>query len=120
MKRSRSVVLLALMSVGLVFAWQTIRANDDESSPSTTGAAFEATQLDLLNRIEALEKRIVKLEAETLPVRQADNKETRTVPAPRLLPQTAKLDNEAPPRKTNGTTWRIRMLSHRSSSDRPN
>jgi hypothetical protein len=122
MTRSHNLLALTLLVFGVVFALQNTRANDgDIPSESTIQTASDANQLDLLSRIEALEKRIAKLEAEKSLVQQADNQETRYIPAPRTLPQVAPSENDdTPPRKTNGTTWRIRMLSHRSSADRPN
>jgi hypothetical protein len=120
MTRSYWLLAISLVGFGLVFAWQQTRADDDIQNEAAIPSAVTVSQADLLARIETLEKRIAKLEAEKSPIQQADNRETLFIPAPRTLPQVAPLENENPGNKTNGTTWRIRMLSHRSSGNRPN
>ena len=116
MKRFLTLFAIASILFGIAFAWQSSHADDDKAD---VRPGERATQLELIERIESLEKRLAKLEAETQPVRQADHRETPYVPNPRTLPPvTASEDNEQPNR-INGQTWRIRMLSHRQSIDGP-
>jgi hypothetical protein len=118
MKRALTVFAIAPILFGIAFAWQSSNA-DDEKIESTVRPEQPAVQLELIERIEALEKRLEKLEAKTMPVRQADHREPIYVPTPRTLPSaTASEDHEGSSR-TNGQKWQIKMLSHRQSTDGP-
>ena len=118
MKRLLTVFVMAFVLFGIAFAWQSSSA-DDDNVESTARTDQTATQQELIERIEALEKRLEKLEAETMPVRQADHREMPYVPIPRTLPPAAAAEDGEGQSKTNGQTWRIRMLSHRQSADGP-
>lgn len=116
MKRSLTLFAIAPILFGVAFAWQSSNA-DDENAESTVRPEENATQLELIQRIEALEKRLEKLEAETQPVRQADHRETPYVPTPRTLPPAIATEDYEGSSRTNRQTWRIKMLSHRQSRD---
>ena len=118
MKRSLTLVAIALILFGVAFTWQSSNA-DDEKADASAQTEADTKQLELLERIEALEKRLEKLEAETMPIRQADHRVTPYVPTPGTLPPAATDEDYEGARKTNGQTWRIRMLSHRRSADGP-
>ncbi len=118
MKQTLTRVAMALVLFGIAFAWQSSNA-DDEKAGLTTRTETDAKQLELIERIEALEKRLEKLEAESRPIRQADHRDTPDVAKPDMLPSVATDEDHEGARKTNGQTWRIRMLSHRRSADGP-
>ena len=118
MKRSLTLAAISLTLFGVAFAWQSSNA-DDEKADLTVGSEATSKQLELIERIEALEKRLEKLEAETMPIRQADHRDGSYAPTPGLLPPVATEEDDDGARKTNGQTWRIRMLSHRRSADGP-
>jgi hypothetical protein len=118
MKRSLTLVTTALILFGVAFTWQSSNA-DDEKADATARTEGAAKQLELIKRIEALEKRLEKLEAEKMPIRQADHRDEYYVPAPGTLPQGGAEEDYEGGRKTNGQTWRIRMLSHRRLADGP-
>ena len=120
MRRSHSILVSALLFAAAVFSWPQSRAHDDSKTDSTNRQVSEISQADLLERIVMLEQRLARLESEKSLVQQADNRETASEPAPRPLPAIVPTEKVNPPKKTNGTTWRIRMLSHRSSANRTN
>jgi hypothetical protein len=103
---------MAATLFGVAFAWQSSDAGDADAA-ATARSEDQATQLELIQRIESLEKRLEKLEAETMPIRQADHREPTYVPTPRILPPATASEDNAGSTITNGQTWRIRMLSHR-------
>ena len=114
----RTLFVFAAMLFGIVIAWQSSKA-DDEKVELSVRRLDSATQLELIRRIEALEKRLEKLEAEAQPVRQAEFRQPDYVPTPRMLPPTTVPDADEGSNRTNGQTWRIRMLSHRQSTNGP-
>ncbi len=118
MKRSLALAAISFTLFGVAFAWQSSNA-DDEKADLTAGSEASSKQLELIERINALEKRLEKLEAEKTPVRQADHREIPYVPRPGTLPPEVTDENNEGSSKTNGQTWRIRMLSHRRSADEP-
>ncbi len=118
MKRSLTQVAIALILFGIAFTWQSSNA-DDEKADATARTEADAKQLELIERIEALEKRLEKLEAERMPIRQADHRELPYVPTPGTLPPGGPDEDYTGFKNTNGQTWRIRMLSHRRSADGP-
>ncbi len=118
MKRSLTLFAIASILFGVAFAWRSSHA-DDARADATLRSEDGTTQLELIQRIEILEKRLEKLEAESMPIRQAVHRDTPYVPAPRTLPPATASGEDEGANRTNGQTWRIRMLSHRQSTDRP-
>jgi Flp pilus assembly protein TadB len=118
MKRSFVLAAISLILFGVAFAWQSSNA-DDEKVVATIQTEADGKQLELIDRINALEKRLEKLEADSTSIRQADHQEMPAVPTPGTLPPAAIEEDPEVARKTNGQTWRIRMLGHRRSAEGP-
>ena len=118
MTRSQSLLgVLVLVLTAFTLTWQSSRADDDKSSTAATSGRSASTEEKLIERIEALEQRISKLERLETHIRQADNSLSPAVPAPRELPAIAPEEGQSPQNKTNGTTWSFRTLSHRRTSN---
>jgi len=118
MTRSQSLLgVLALVLTAFTLAWQSSRADDDKSSTTATSSLSSSTEEKLIERIEALEQRISKLERLETHIRQADNSLSPAVPVPRELPAIAPEEGQVPQNKTNGTTWSFRTLGHRRTSN---
>jgi len=118
MTRSQSLLgVLLLVLTALTLTWQSSRADDDQSSAKATSILSGSSEEKLIERIEALEQRISKLERLETLVRQADNSLSPAVPAPRELPAITPDEGQPPQQKTNGTTWSFRTLSHRRTSN---
>ncbi len=121
MKRFHSLFAVALIVLGVAFARSSSRANDDEAV-ATDRTEEISSQLELVGRIEALERRIARLEAGMPLVRQVDNRESPPYAQPRALSSASVRtgsddDVDDQPNITNGQTWRIRMLGHRQTKD---
>ncbi len=75
MKPIHSILATLVLAVLAAMAFNSTQANDEENRNPTSGKAGNSGQFELIERIEALEKRIAKLEAEQPLIRQADSRE---------------------------------------------
>lgn len=112
MTLKKSLFLVApLMLVCLVMRPQSHGEIDNQFALPVNEPQPDLQDADLMGRIQLLEKRIADLEVEREQI-QRSNRESRIV----LRPQpNVPLENSGPANNTNGTTWRVHMLSHRSS-----
>ena len=121
MKRSYSLVAVALFALGVAIAWQSSRANDNDKKPSEIENAEISVVVDLLERIEALESRVASLERPENLVRQADSRESmdanqsdRLVPVPKPSEIERSTDDDEA-QQTNGQRWQFRLLGNRKT-----
>ncbi len=92
MKRSSLLFASALLALAALLARQSTRANDGVPFDSTSADSGISTVVKLIDRIEALEKRIAALEHNGPLVRQADSRE---------MPEPGQLDVIAPEKETS-------------------
>jgi hypothetical protein len=122
MSRYHSFFVIALLVIGISFEWNSTRANDDEKAspqPQPQIAAETTVQAELLARIDALERRIARLEDRAPLIRQADNSESDAT-FQTVEPSRAPVASEPEGRSesTNGQAWRFRLLGHRQPATR--
>ena len=122
MKRSSILIALGLLAVGFAFDRGLSRAQEGEKPASALQAVRpdEISEVaDLLDRIEALEKRLASLEGREPLIRQADSRESSATweASPNRSVKSATTDpqdnDDEDKQKTNGRTWSIRLLGHR-------
>ena len=85
MKRIYYIPATLVLAVLAAMAFHSTQANDEENGTPASGKAGNSGQLELIERIEALEKRIAKLEAEQPLIRQADSRELTSVETDELF-----------------------------------
>ena len=129
MKRIHLLTLVSLLSLGIAWAVHSTKASDDLGD-SNTDAAKVLSSLELLERIELLEKRVTQLEGRVPVIRQAMSREAPVISQPGVLAQepigqaTSRnqkpASREVPPISedeeveiTNGQKWKFRLLGNR-------
>ncbi len=115
MKNWISVFAITLLSVGGLVALNSLRAADGEKPATDLQKDDAAEILDLVERIERLEKRLAKLEGHEPLIRQADSRETSQFNAidsrPAELTPSEDDDDKDATQRTNGQTWQFRLLT---------
>lgn len=116
---SRSFPLFAIILFGIVglFVLGSTRASDNEPPKAVSLPFDEPNVRDLVDRIEALEKRLATLEQREQLVRQADARDESRFVQPSPLRQEQRTNNGSlnennnePRQSTNGQAWKIRLL----------
>lgn len=124
MKRSLSLLAIALIALGVVFTFRTSRANDQEKKVTTLTGVEISNALDLIERIENLEKRIAKLERPESFVQQVDSRNSSELKQPDIYVPDGRpseiegtIDGDDDDSlQTNGQRWRFRLLGNRQPS----
>lgn len=120
MTRTYSLIAAALLTLAIAASWQSSRAGDDEKPASADRVAELSSSLELIERIESLEKRIAALEGRDNLIREASGREPRIIfsqvkpiAAPVKEPAQQIEEDDEDPQTTNGHKWKIRFLGHR-------
>ncbi|WP_010582642.1 hypothetical protein [Schlesneria paludicola] len=131
MKKFYLCLAVALLGLGTAMHWPTSHASDDEPSAAVDQKQDLVDKLELISRIEGLEKRLAALEDRDSLIRQADNREPSSVPQPeRFSPSPSATESGLPNfddasdatdadsddlQQTNGQKWSFRLLIDRKS-----
>lgn len=124
MTRTYSFIAVALLMLAVTASWQSSRAGDDEKPASTERMTEISKSLDLVERIESLEKRIAALEGRDNLIRQAHSREPRIIFSqvkpigePTTPADEPAGEDDDTPQTTNGQKWKLRFLGHRKPVD---
>lgn len=122
-KRYYPLMAISGLVMAALFALNSSRASDQEAPafPLPTDEISEV--VDLVDRIQELERRLAKLEVREPLVRQADSRESSdfsdlVTRPPSKTPSNGDDDDDDTSQKTNGQMWRFRLLKQRSSRDK--
>lgn len=133
MKKFYLCFTVALLGLGAAMHWQPSHASDNEPLTAADSKQDLVETLELISRIEGLEKRLAALEDRDSLVRQVDNREPSAVPQPeRFVPTTpvtteserpnlddsngtTDFDSDDDLQNTNGQKWSFRLLIDRKS-----
>ena len=143
MKRPYVLIAAGLLALGIVFDWRLTRAHDGDQPVSALEPVLRPQQAgqreqpasalhperrdensvicDLVERLDAMEKRLAAIEDRQTLVRQADSRETAVdyqTTEPLYSPNSANKDqdvaNDNGTQNTNGQKWHFRLLTNKN------